>query len=39
MNGMSLTQSEGEGNTRKNDLVVSLFYGSPKQQWVVIPQN
>lgn len=35
MNGMGLTHSEGEHNSRAGDLIVSTFHGGMKQQWYI----
>lgn len=39
MNGMALTLSEGEHNTRSGDLIASHFYGGLKQQWTLGMSN
>ena len=35
MNGMALTQSEGEFNTKPGDLIVSTYFNGLKQQWYI----
>lgn len=39
MNGMCLTQSEGEHNTRAGDLIVTTDFNGLKQKWTLVPDN
>lgn len=39
MNGMALTQSEGEHKSRPGDLIATTYYNGLKQQWYLISSN
>lgn len=39
MNGMALTQSEGEYKTKAGDLIASTYFNGLKQQWWIGKTN